>query len=636
MTGRPRDLGGRWPVIDSGVARDHRCLLLFFHLLHALYQVPWKSCCSLTEDDPDYDAEKKRIERGFTGRTKLGWDQIDCYLNKLPEHCRERVTATAFYLFKEWCEGSRPTRSAGAKDDARRELEAAVAATAGRDWHRDPPLLAIPITATQVTTITPIRAAPMATADPQVATRDATRVATGEGIPATACAVPDARTDLEDVERQLAAALEQARHSSERAQAADLLLDQAGRVRVDLRARLIQSEAQRLQAEQDRDAALAAAAEADEHARAARTLAEEAGERERQTASRLAEVASLLVHAEQQAVDAEQHREHWRRREAHLTDRIAFLEEQAAVHTSTSTPAPATPSDDAGMPTGRASARRRRLWISRRTQASAPRDGEEDYRRRVLQQASLTARLEETDRLRRDLVDTVAREFRGPLDAIRVVLTEASGTDAAGGALADRLSAAIENTRRLDRLVESMVTATTAAHTDINSSDLTAALTDVQTVLRTTHLGHHAVVQAEADLSVRMDGVTLRRLLGELLDIVLRSTPVETPVYIGAGRIDAEIILRIRTPARVFAGEVEDSMPAAPSTAGIRYVVEKVVRAHGGRLRTDIAYNDGVHDILEVVLPTAGPPATRRPGRSAVGQDVRDAVAGPAPAAARS
>ncbi|WP_462186784.1 hypothetical protein [Frankia sp. CcWB2] len=257
MTGNPKDQGGRWPAIDNGVSRDHRCLLLFFHLLHALYQVPWKSCCSLPVGDPGHDAEKKKIERRFTGKTKLDWDQIVCYLNKLPEPDRESATLTAFCLFKRWCEGSRAGRTTLAKEEASRALEAAEAATADRDWPAVAWLLAIPVAGMPVTTTSPIAMVPAAAADPLVATAE---VSVAPTRATRAAHVP--RADLEEVERQLAAALERARQDGERAEAADQRLEEADRVRGDLRARLIELGARCQQAEEDRDATLATAAAA--------------------------------------------------------------------------------------------------------------------------------------------------------------------------------------------------------------------------------------------------------------------------------------------------------------------------------------------------------------------------------------
>ncbi|MCK9930569.1 hypothetical protein MXD62_25960 [Frankia sp. Mgl5] len=177
-----------------------------------------------------------------------------------------------------------------------------------------------------------------------------------------------------------------------------------------------------------------------------------------------------------------------------------------------------------------------------------------------------------------------------------------------------------------------MVTATTAGHTDINASDLAAALADVQTVLRATPTGHAVVVDAPTHLPVRMDGATLRQLLGSLVDTVLRATPAEVPVHIGAGQVGTDlIVLRIRTAIH-FSDDIETSTLAAPSVAGIRYVIEQVVSAHGGRLRTDTRYNDGVFDILEIELPAAGLPAVPPPGPTAAPHRPRDPAAAPATA----
>jgi hypothetical protein len=182
------DHGGRWPTIEDGIDRDHRRLLLFFHLLHAVHAVPWKRCCGLTPEQPGYDSEKKRIERGFTGRTKLSWADITCYLNKLPEPTREHSTTAAFCLFKRWCEGSRNGRTAGARKEARQALAAAEAATAGRQW---PPVAFLWLTPDAVSSTPPIMITPQVATDESVATASPD----GASYPTL---VP--RADLEQVE----------------------------------------------------------------------------------------------------------------------------------------------------------------------------------------------------------------------------------------------------------------------------------------------------------------------------------------------------------------------------------------------------------------------------------------------------
>ncbi|WP_131784459.1 hypothetical protein [Protofrankia symbiont of Coriaria ruscifolia] len=137
--------GGRWPRIADGVKRDHRCFLLYLHLMHALHGIPWKSCCVLTPDDPGYDTEKRSIERQFSGAgkndngggsggKKMRWSTVAAYLEKLPEESRSEATAISFALFRAWCEGTRGQQGRVQAEEAKEALNDAMTAVAALEY----------------------------------------------------------------------------------------------------------------------------------------------------------------------------------------------------------------------------------------------------------------------------------------------------------------------------------------------------------------------------------------------------------------------------------------------------------------------------------------------------------------------
>lgn len=579
-----------------------------------MHAVPWKTCCSLAPEDSGYDSEKKKIERRFTGHTKLSWKDIDCYLNKLPEPTREHATTAAFCLFKRWCEGTRTGRTAGAREEARDALATAEAATAGRQW---PPVTWLWLTDDAVSSTPPIMMTPGVATDQVVATS----APDGHSF---ATLVP--RADLEQVEHQLAIALERAREAGDRAQAAEdqltaITLEREGseRLRGELCADIRDIGVRLIQTKENLAAARVTIAQAgDLEARAARVDDRERAVQklEIQTIARISEAENRAQQAEQLSVQLSAHA-------AHLSQRVAFLEEQ-----NQSFPVPRTPTET-GQPTAETGVARRR-WRrpDRRQDEVSGHLADENRRARVRDQASLTAQLEETDRLRRDLVDTVAHEFHEPLTEIRDALTAARDAQPTASPLTDRLTAAVHTTDQIERLLDSLVAATTVAHTDIHASDLTLALADLQHHLTNTHRhGDDAVIiDAPAHLPVRMDGHTLQQLLANLADDALRTAAPGSPVHIGAGRIGDRILLRIRT--RAFTSQPDEGTSATSPMAGIRYVIEQIVNAHEGHLRVDTHYANGVYDILDVELPAAD----LLPSAQTIYHPPRQAPATPTPA----
>ncbi|OAA20917.1 histidine kinase [Frankia sp. EI5c] len=223
----------------------------------------------------------------------------------------------------------------------------------------------------------------------------------------------------------------------------------------------------------------------------------------------------------------------------------------------------------------------------------------EDYRQQLYEgQQSLMARLEETDRIRSDLVATVSHEFRTPLTGIRgTLLTIRRRRDRLSDAQLDgMLDSAVTYSDRLSRLLENMLTAATATGTDDNTvADLPEVVRDVIGAL--TYAGNSVTVDLPQQLPVRMARQALHQVVANLVDNALVHSWPGAPVRLIAGRVGDEVVLRVRNPGpdldpatirQLFEPFTQRDGTATRQTDGAGmglYVVRRLVEVHGGRLR---------------------------------------------------
>ncbi|WP_131787471.1 sensor histidine kinase [Protofrankia symbiont of Coriaria ruscifolia] len=249
----------------------------------------------------------------------------------------------------------------------------------------------------------------------------------------------------------------------------------------------------------------------------------------------------------------------------------------------------------------------------------------EHYRAQLYEgQQSLMARLEETDRIRSDLVATVSHEFRTPLTGIRgTLLTIKRRRDRMSPAqLDDMLDSAVNYSDRLSRLLENMLTAATATGTEENTvADLPEVVNDVlATLAYAPTTAANVSVDVPPHLPVRMARQALHQVVANLVDNALVHSWPGAPVRLIAGRVGDEVILRVRNPGpdldpatirQLFEPFTQRDGTATRETDGAGmglYVVRRLVEVHGGRLR--MASEDG-EIIVEVDMWAALPrPAT--------------------------
>jgi signal transduction histidine kinase len=245
----------------------------------------------------------------------------------------------------------------------------------------------------------------------------------------------------------------------------------------------------------------------------------------------------------------------------------------------------------------------------------------EHYREQLYEgQQSLMARLEETDRIRSDLVATVSHEFRTPLTGIRAsLLTLRRRRDRLSDAqVDDMLDSAVSYTDRLGRLLENMLTAATATGTDdTTTADLPEVVAEVIALLSyAPTAAANITVDLPAELPVRMARQALQQVVANLVDNALVHSWPGAPVRLIGGRVGDEVVLRVRNPGpdldpstirQLFEPFTQRDSSATRQTDGAGmglYVVRRLVEVHGGRLR--MASENG-EIIVEVDLWAASP-----------------------------
>jgi signal transduction histidine kinase len=213
-------------------------------------------------------------------------------------------------------------------------------------------------------------------------------------------------------------------------------------------------------------------------------------------------------------------------------------------------------------------------------------------------QASVRARLEETERIRTDLIGTVSHEFRTPLTGIRgaalTLLKRGDRLDDAGRR--QLLQAVIEQQERLSRLLENMLTAARATAAD------PSALTEVAGVAAEVAMLAGAARPSCPTLSVvvepgtvaRVDRHALHQVLANLVDNAQQyGVPGSVPLVAG-GRDGNEVWVAVSneggpldtTAARhLFEPFTQGDAGPTREHEGLGmglYVVRRLVEVYGG------------------------------------------------------
>ncbi len=233
-------------------------------------------------------------------------------------------------------------------------------------------------------------------------------------------------------------------------------------------------------------------------------------------------------------------------------------------------------------------------------------------------QISVRARMEETERIRTDLIGTVSHEFRTPLTGIRAaaltLLKRGERLDEAGRSRL--LHAVLDQQERLSRLLENMLTAAQATATD------PTAATEVDAVAAEVAMLASASRPSSPKVSVLVDRGTVARIERKALHQVLANlvdnaqqhgAPGAVPL-LAAGRDDRGVWLTVSNEGTTLTSEQARTLfePFTQVDSGATrqreglgmglYVVRRLVEVYGGTLQLR---SEGGWTTVELHLPEA-------------------------------
>ena len=253
------------------------------------------------------------------------------------------------------------------------------------------------------------------------------------------------------------------------------------------------------------------------------------------------------------------------------------------------------------------------LLLLHRDRNAAHRRELQDEAELVANRRSVQALLEETGRMRADLIGTVSHEFRTPLTGIRgaalTLLKQGERLDKQGRD--QLLLAVLDQQERLSRLLENMLTAAQATAVD---SDATAEVDAVAAevamlaaVGRTTGI---SVVVAPGTVA-RIDRPALHQVLANLVDNALHHGADGSVPVLAGGHDEAGVWVTVSNEGRIIdltdSGrlfepftQVESGATRGREGAGVGlYVVRRLVEVYGG---TVAVHSDSGWVTIEVRL----------------------------------
>ncbi len=254
------------------------------------------------------------------------------------------------------------------------------------------------------------------------------------------------------------------------------------------------------------------------------------------------------------------------------------------------------------------------------------RAGEEELGRALWEgQSSVRQRLQDTDRIRTDLIATVSHEFRTPLTGIRgAALTLLKRGDRLDPAGRDRLlQAVLDQQERLSRLLENMLTAAQATSADPSAvAEVGAVAAEVAMLAGAEHPGRAGIsVLVDPGAVARIDRQALHQVLANLVDNALvHGSPGSVPLITGgcddrgawvAVSNDGSA-MDVASASRLFEPFSQADTSATRGTEGLGmglYVVRRLVEVHGGEV--EVRSDDGWVTVevrlqaapLEIALP---------------------------------
>ncbi len=213
-------------------------------------------------------------------------------------------------------------------------------------------------------------------------------------------------------------------------------------------------------------------------------------------------------------------------------------------------------------------------------------------------QSSVRARLEETDRIRADLIATVSHEFRTPLTGIRgAALTLLKRGERLDEQSRQRLlTAVLDQQERLSRLLENMLTAARATAADPTAlAEVDGVAAEVAMLAGASRPGSPAVsVVVDAGTVAKIDRQALHQVLANLVDNAQQHGSSGSVPILAAGRDDDGVWITVSNEGRsldtgdtgrLFEPFTQMDSGATRDAEGMGmglYVVRRLVEVYGG------------------------------------------------------
>jgi signal transduction histidine kinase len=243
----------------------------------------------------------------------------------------------------------------------------------------------------------------------------------------------------------------------------------------------------------------------------------------------------------------------------------------------------------------------------------------------------LVEKLQESDRLKDDLLATVSHELRTPLAGLLGALATLDGR---GDALSptqrkELVAMAGRQGGRLKELIEQLLLAARFEHARPEQGDrpaVDAAILAGQAAAaaKVSHPQRTVVLDANAALPVRAAPEALLQVLGNLLDNAAKYSPDGTPIRLEAGRAGALAVLAVEDAGpgvpgperdRIFERFTQLDSGATRRAGGVGlglYIARQLAQAQGGELLVGEPVRAGAGARFELRLPLAAeaPPGT--------------------------
>jgi signal transduction histidine kinase len=237
---------------------------------------------------------------------------------------------------------------------------------------------------------------------------------------------------------------------------------------------------------------------------------------------------------------------------------------------------------------------------------------------------ALIRQLQESDRLKRDLLATVSHELKTPLTVILGTLGTLSRR---GGALeaAERrefVDMAVRQGTRLKELIEQLLLAARFEQTSSEPAerplvDATAVAGDALAAARVAHPGRELLLVGREVLPVRAAPDAVLQILGNLLDNAAKYSPDHRPVRLEAARYGPMAVLAVQDTGpgvpgadreRIFERFTQLDSGATRRAGGVGlglYIARQLAKAQGGELLATDTAPPGLGGRFELRLPLA-------------------------------